>query len=216
MRKYKVSEPQESGVFFRMLLEGMNDKETINIGLPGGRSIVPILREMSNIGANLLSRCRFYLVDERAEGEKNEQTLRENFFDEAIAEGKLKEEQLIFPVFSGDVDKDIEEYKSKVPERFDLIVFGVGEDGHVAAMYPGSEHLDSVEPVVYMDDSPKPPPKRFSMTFNAFNKDAVVILLFFGDAKREAFKRFMDEDYKECPAAYFDDYEGLHIITDID
>ncbi len=216
MKRYKVSSLKEGGVFFRMLLEGVSDKERINIGLPGGRSIVPILEELSEVGSNLLSKCNFYLVDERAEGEKNEDTLRDNFFAQAIKEGKIEESQLNFPVLGEDVEAGIEEYASKVPEHFDILVFGVGEDGHVAAMYPGSEHLDSEQSVVFMDDSPKPPPKRYSMTFKAFNKDATVVLLFFGEAKRNAFKSFMEDDYTECPAAYFHEFEELHVITDIE
>ncbi len=216
MRKYKVASPEESGVFFRMLIEGMADKEKIHIGLPGGRSIVPLLKGLEHVGANLLSRCVFHLVDERAEGEKNEDTLRKTFFDGAISRGKLTEEQLVFPELKGDVDADLEEYRKTVPSRFDMIVLGVGEDGHVAAMYPESEHLHSEDTVVYMEDSPKPPPKRYSMTFKAFNTDSEVVLLFFGEAKREAFKKFMEGDYEECPAAFFNEFEGLHVITDID
>ena len=216
MRKYKVSSLDEAGKFFRMILEGLANQERINVGLPGGRSIVPLLKEMSNTNQEILSKCYFYLVDERAEGDKNEQTLRDNFLDEALSSGKIKQEQLIFPKFEGDVSTDLKNYADTVPEKFDILVFGVGEDGHVAAMYPNSPLLNSEDLVVYMDDSPKPPPKRYSMTFKAFNKDAIVILLFFGDGKRDAFKSFVEGESDSCPASKFDEYENLHVITDLD
>ncbi len=220
MRKYKISKEEEVGMFFKMILEGLPSKERINIGLPGGRSIVPILHTLKDdIGKNLLSRCLFYLVDERVEGEKNVDTIRKEFFDDAIKEGKVQEDQLLAPSYSGNpsmIEEELKHYSSLIPEKFDIVVFGVGEDGHVGALYPGFPQLESNNLVEYMEDSPKDPPKRSTMTFNAFNQDAHIILLFLGEGKKDALKLFMEGDYEECPAAYFYDFENLHIITDQD
>lgn len=219
MKKYKLSKKEEAGMFFKVLLEGMSDKEKINVGLPGGRSIIPILHTLRDeIGRNLLSRCFFFMVDERVEGEKNVDTIRDNFFDAALKEGEVSEDQLLVPSFSGDpgkVEAELDYYSSLVPDRFDILVFGVGEDGHVGALYPGFPQLDSEKLVEYMEDSPKEPPKRSTMTFKAFNRDATVILLFLGEGKKEALKSFYEKDYSECPAAYFEDFEDLHVMTDL-
>jgi 6-phosphogluconolactonase len=52
---------------------------------------------------------------------------------------------------------------------FDIVMLGVGPDGHVASLFPGKESLDAGGLVVAEHDSPKPPPVRLSLTYDALN-----------------------------------------------
>ncbi len=47
---------------------------------------------------------------------------------------------------------------------FDLLLLGIGENGHCASLMPGSPALHETRPVVAVRDSPKPPPTRISLT----------------------------------------------------
>ena len=65
--------------------------------------------------------------------------------------------------------------RSRGTGRFDVVMLGVGPDGHVASLFPGSEHLDVDDTIaVAVTDSPKPPPERVSLTFPALNRAAEV------------------------------------------
>jgi len=50
----------------------------------------------------------------------------------------------------------------------DLIVLGIGEDGHVASLFPDAPTLDADESraCVGVHDSPKPPPERITLTLS--------------------------------------------------
>ena len=73
-----------------------------------------------------------------------------------------------------------------VPE-FDVILLGMGPDGHVASLFPGhaTGHVaDST--VVGEADSPKPPPRRVSLTYPAIRAAREVWLVVAGEEKAEA------------------------------
>ncbi len=69
---------------------------------------------------------------------------------------------------------------------FDLVLLGVGPDGHVASLFPGHPELTSDEVAVGVVDSPKPPPERVSLTFGALNRTDAVWFLVAGGEKAEA------------------------------
>jgi 6-phosphogluconolactonase len=86
--------------------------------------------------------------------------------------------------------------------RFDVVMLGVGPDGHVASLFPGYPQLDVDDRVaVAVHDSPKPPPERVSLTFGALNRTAEVWFLVSGDGKAAAVARALDgADVHEIPA----------------
>jgi 6-phosphogluconolactonase len=70
--------------------------------------------------------------------------------------------------------------------RFDVLLLGVGPDGHVASIFPGSPAVRDERPVVAVRDSPKPPPTRISLGFAAINTAEEVWLLVAGEGKAAA------------------------------
>src|SRR5439155_2956040 len=71
------------------------------------------------------------------------------------------------------------------PPRFDLILLGMGPDGHTASLFPGSPEVTSPsgELVVAVYNAPKPPPTRISLTLRAINAAANVLFLVAGADK---------------------------------
>jgi 6-phosphogluconolactonase len=69
--------------------------------------------------------------------------------------------------------------------RFDLILLGLGPDGHTASLFPGAPELTSPPSglVIAVHDAPKPPPTRISFTLKLINAAAVVIVLVSGAEK---------------------------------
>ncbi len=66
---------------------------------------------------------------------------------------------------------------------FDVVLLGIGPDGHVASIFPESPASYDERAVVAVRGAPKPPPTRLSLTFGALNSAAEVWLLAAGIEK---------------------------------
>jgi 6-phosphogluconolactonase len=71
----------------------------------------------------------------------------------------------------------------------DVVVLGVGEDGHTASLFPGHPALKATELAVGIRDSPKPPPQRVTLTLTALQSARRVIILATGAGKADAVAR---------------------------
>jgi 6-phosphogluconolactonase len=89
-----------------------------------------------------------------------------------------------------------------LPAAFDLVLLGLGSDGHTASLFPGhDEELADPGPVVYVPEPGLPPPHpRFSFSLAYLNAQPLVALLVAGEAKREILGRVLAGD-PTLPAA---------------
>ena len=85
---------------------------------------------------------------------------------------------------------------------FDVLLLGIGPEGHVASIFPDSPAARDERAVVAVRHCPKPPPTRISLTFPAINRAAEVWLLVSGSAKAPAVAQALaGADRLEVPAA---------------
>ncbi|KAK1374482.1 putative 6-phosphogluconolactonase [Heracleum sosnowskyi] len=83
--------------------------------------------------------------------------------------------------------------------KFDLIILGMGHDGHVASLFPNHPILDErSEWVTYIIDSPKPPPERITFTLPVINSSSNVALVVTGSTKADMVHLVIDDVGPEC------------------
>jgi 6-phosphogluconolactonase len=94
----------------------------------------------------------------------------------------------------------------------DVALLGLGEDGHVASLFPGHPALQAAGPVAYLADAPKPPPRRMTLTLDCLRRAGLAVLLALGEGKRAALTRLLRRD----PALPTSSLERLIVVTDLE
>jgi 6-phosphogluconolactonase len=97
----------------------------------------------------------------------------------------------------------------------DVIVLGIGPDGHVASLFPGADTLQAGDGAVCLgvSDSPKPPPQRITLSLAVLRAARACLLLATGAAKADAISAMLAEPSRHVPASLLR-RERLAVIVD--
>lgn len=108
---------------------------------------------------------------------------------------------------------------------FDLILLGMGDDGHTASLFPGTEALAEQSEIVVANEVPQQDTVRITLTYPVLNAARNVLFLVTGEGKAEALAAVMADDEDSPPAAgvqphpgelrwYVDSAAASRLVTD--
>lgn len=113
-----------------------------------------------------------------------------------------------------EIDAAVESYRKELDEiDLDLIILGVGPDGHVASLFPGLWNEDEDESVIAVTNSPKPPAVRLSFSMALINSAQEVWIVAAGESKGEAVIAIVEEDLS-LPCAHVRGASHTRLIAD--
>jgi 6-phosphogluconolactonase len=126
---------------------------------------------------------------------------------------------------AGDLDGAANEYEQMIRElvpagpggvpQFDLVMLGMGGDGHVASLFPATNVLDEGQRLVVACHVPVLGRNRMTFTFPLINASRNVLLLVTGDDKADIVQRVFEAGDPSLPASrVFLQYGTLHIVLD--
>ncbi|HEY4417171.1 MAG TPA: 6-phosphogluconolactonase [Verrucomicrobiae bacterium] len=99
----------------------------------------------------------------------------------------------------------------------DLILLGMGEDGHIASLFPGAlaTILDATAPFLVIENSPKPPPTRISLSYACIAAAKKIWVLASGNGKAAALHESLDSQGKTPLARVIRSHPQIKIFSDI-
>ena len=148
---------------------------------------------------------------DRASTEQNSSPALDSVTNENVAIHTLRASDEV-----ENIDVAVEDYLAQLGENFmDLTILGLGPDGHIASLFPGAAHIDRLEKVIAITDSPKPPAVRATFTLSMINSSTLVWIIASGASKADAVSKIIEGDLS-IPASYIRAADHTRLIVDTD
>lgn len=201
------------------------DRDAV-LALVGGRSVGGIFAELANLPVEW-ARVHVFLADERLvpidSDESNYKGIRADLVQPLVAAGKLPERNA-HPLLVDDSrpDRGIAAYQAAfraIGGRIDVAVLSAGEDGHTASLFPGHPSVrDASDGFILVGNAPKPPPDRMSASRKLLAGTSLGVIVFYGEGKRDALRRFDDPalGVVDCPSKVVGEMRAALVLTDLE
>ena len=202
--------------------ELLAEKERVQIALSGGStpSAVYKLLSTSNIPWN---RVDIFLGDERWVDPEDEssnslmirRTLLSNYPGSLACVHFVPTIELLNPEASAEYfEKLLKEKCSGSPPVFDLMLLGLGEDGHTASLFPFTDSLDVVDKWTTIGRGKGQ--NRITLTSPVLSSSKNILFLVSGESKQKALQRLVDpnEPYQRTPAKLVQPSREILIFAD--
>lgn len=183
----------------RALVDAVTGGRRASLALSGGSTPGPVLRELAkrDVPWHLVD---FYFVDERFVPPDHPES---NYLlaEEALFKPLGVHARQVFRMEGERPDRDeaARDYEKLLPPVLDVMVLGMGEDGHTASLFPGSSSLEEKTRRVLAVVGPKPPPWRMTLTLPVLQSARKVLGLVVGAGKRDMVRRVLAGE--DLPAA---------------
>lgn len=170
------------------------------IALAGGHTPKDVYSSLSTKAMDF-SKAHFYLVDERYvphdNPESNTYLIQHNFSN--------KVDTHFHPIpYLSTPESSAEAYELTLGNsNFDLCVLGIGEDGHIASLFPCTFQNPIPKKKVFQTHSPLPPTERISLSPDMIVHSSKILVLLDGPSKKEVFEQLQGKvnDPKKFPAS---------------
>jgi 6-phosphogluconolactonase len=168
----------------------IEEKECFKIVLAGGTTPGEIYRKLVNLETDW-NKWQIYYGDERCLPANDPQRNSIMAEDNWLSHIDIKEENIYRINTELGAEKASQDYQELLTSvlPFDLVLNGMGEDGHTASLFPEQiERLDQQNLTHVINNSPKPPPQRVSLSFKALNTTHRSFIIVTGKSKYKVIK----------------------------
>ncbi|HED18042.1 MAG TPA: 6-phosphogluconolactonase [Gammaproteobacteria bacterium] len=195
-------------------LASIQDHGAFRIVLAGGSTPKKVYQLLSSSEADWAN-WHLYLGDERClpmgHADRNSSMIHAAW----LKQGQIPPDQVHWIAAESGPEQGASMYENVVREAvpFDLVLLGMGEDGHTASLFPGQKH-DSGRLVVGVTGAPKPPPERISLSYTGLAKTQNILVLVTGSGKQPAVARWRAGE--SLPVARLECAAGVDVLLDED
>jgi 6-phosphogluconolactonase len=185
--------------------EGLDEHGRFSLVLPGGSVAEAFLPALADAAVDW-PRIDVLWGDERAvppnHVDSNYALARRDFLGRVSPRvHRMRGEAADLAAAAADYEREMREALGD-PPRLDFVMMGMGPDGHVCSLFPGHPMLgEATRWVAAVEDSPKPPPRRLTMTLPALALSDVLVVGAFGRAKAEPARAALRDPRSSLPVA---------------
>jgi 6-phosphogluconolactonase len=195
-------------------------KDKVDIAISGGRTPILFFRAIVKLNPKIdWEKVRIFWVDERCVEPDNPESNYGVALKEFITPLNIPMSSVFRMRGEDEPDLEAERYSNVImdlvsPEMtfpvFDLIILGLGTDGHTASIFPDQMDLWNVEKLCAVGIHPDSGQRRVTFTGHLINAAQRVIFLVSGKDKAEVVQQLIKNDgrYLELPAALVNPYKG--------
>ncbi|MCX5774695.1 MAG: 6-phosphogluconolactonase [Fusobacteria bacterium] len=180
----------------------IKEKGHFNMALSGGTSPLGAYKLLAEEPTKCLEweKINIFWVDERYVAVDEKESNYGQFIQ--LFSKEILEKMKLFPMYQKGLNcrdaasfyesKMMEHFKSSFP-KFDLIILGVGADGHTASLFPGTPLLEEIIRLVKENEAPNyaPVKERISFTYSLINDAKCIMTMLTGESKRAVYESFM-------------------------
>uniref|UniRef100_UPI003216216B 6-phosphogluconolactonase n=1 Tax=uncultured Draconibacterium sp. TaxID=1573823 RepID=UPI003216216B len=196
-------------------------QEIFDIALSGGNSPKGLFKKLSSKYADEIQwkRIRFWWGDERCVSPDDEQSNYKMTFENLFSKITIPEENIHRIKGEADPEEEAIRYSKEIEELlnsrgknpvFDIIILGLGDDGHTASIFPDKLELFEHEHSCAVAQHPVTGQKRITLTGNVLNNANQVFFLVTGENKAMRVAEIMNDNdaAKLLPAYYISPQNG--------
>ena len=183
---------EAAGFILDAVREGLANADRFTLSLSGGNTPRPVYERMAVAGDIDWDRVIVTFGDERCVPADDPASNYRMANEALISRARIPEAHVLRMRGECEPVGAAREYEAKLHAlagtapffRHDLMILGLGEDGHTASLFPGSDALDENSRWVVETPPPKPGPARLTMTFPIINAARQVVFLAAGENKK--------------------------------
>ncbi|MGN7782459.1 6-phosphogluconolactonase [Mycolicibacterium sp. 22603] len=164
-----------------------------DVVLTGGTVGIELLRQVTGYSPDIdWAKVHLYWGDERFvphdDADRNFRQAREALLESiSIPTENVHAMAASDGEFGDDPERAARAYERLLPDEFDVHLLGMGGEGHINSLFPDTPAVREAERlVVAVTDSPKPPPRRITLTLPAVRRAKEVWLVVAGEEKADA------------------------------
>jgi 6-phosphogluconolactonase len=168
----------------RAIRASIEARGACRIALAGGGTPQPIYAALARRGDIDWTAVEFFFGDERAVGPSDPASNYRMAHDALLGPIDAQEGQVFRILGEQEPEAAATDYEARLGSApLDLVLLGMGGDGHTASLFPGDAGLDVTDRRVTVATSPVEPRTRISLTFRAIDEARLAILLVRGASK---------------------------------
>lgn len=201
-----------TGLILQAAANAIRERGVFHLVLAGGRTPGKVYRQLAASQADW-NNWHLYFGDERClpadDAERNSRMASDSW----LARGQIPADQIHAISAELGATTATQHYADLISQvrPFDMVILGMGEDGHTASLFPGHTFPPG-ELVHAVTGAPKPPPERVSLSADSLSDSRDVLVLVTGSGKRDAVRQW--QQGTDLPIARISARQRLTVLLD--